>query len=239
MQTRRVAILQSNYIPWKGYFDIIHDVDLFVFYDDVQFTRRDWRSRNRIKTRQGSVWLSVPTSGNRSQKIFEVELADPGWQTRHWKTLRHVYGKTPFFGRYRGILQDVYLGRRWTHLSELNRCLTRLIAHDILGVRTRFADSRDFKANGAKQGRILELVEKTGASVYVSGPAARSYLDEAPFESLGVTLVWKDYSGYPEYPQLSTPFEHAVSVVDLLFHVGPDAPRYLWGWRDEPATTGG
>lgn len=229
----KVAILQSSYIPWKGYFDIIHDVELFIFYDDVQFTRRDWRSRNRIRTRQGLLWLSVPTFGDRTTRICDVELADPRWQKKHWDTLRHVYGRAPYFQRYQAVLEHAYLGSRWTHLSEMNQHLVALVARDLLGVRTTLADSRSFQAEGTRQDRILSVLRSAGASAYVSGPSARSYLDGKAFEAAGIELIWKDYTGYPEYPQLSAPFEHGVSVLDLLFRVGPDAPYYIWGWRDE------
>ena len=228
----RVAILQSSYIPWKGYFDLIHDVDRFVFYDDVQYTRRDWRSRNRLKSVQGSAWLSVPTHGDRSQLICEVGFADPGWQDTHWKTIMHCYGGARHFKRYRDFVADIYLGRRWETLSEFNQESTRRVCRELLGIETEFQDSRSYGAEGAKMNRIMDLVRKTDATTYISGPAARDYLDEAEFRAIGVELVWKDYSGYPEYPQLSAPFEHAVSILDLVFNVGPDAPWHIWGWRD-------
>ena len=169
----KVAILQSSYIPWKGYFDIIHDVDVFVFYDDVQFTRRDWRSRNRIKSSQGSVWLSVPTHGDRSQLIHDVHFADPKWAEVHWKSLTHAYGRAPFFGHYREFFADLYLGRQWTLLSEFNQTATMRISRELLGITTTFADSRDLMAEGVKKDRIMDLVRKTGATSYLSGPAAR------------------------------------------------------------------
>ncbi|ABB73593.1 WbqC-like protein family protein [Nitrosospira multiformis ATCC 25196] len=233
MQARhnKVAILQSNYIPWKGYFDLIHDVDLFIFYDDVQYTLRDWRNRNRIKTPRGVDWLTVPTNGTRQHLICEVEFTDPRWQSKHWETLRHNYGKTPYFERYRPFFEDVYLGRRWDHLSQLNQYLIEQISHQFLGITTIFADSRRYRATGEKQARIVDLLTKAAASLYVSGPAARSYIDEAHFSRIGIELVWKDYGGYPEYPQSHPPFEHAVTILDLLFHTGPEAPYYIWGWR--------
>jgi hypothetical protein len=229
---QRLAILQSNYIPWKGYFDIIHDVDLFIFYDDVQYTLRDWRNRNRLKTPRGVDWLTVPTSGTRQHLICEVEFTDARWQSKHWETLRHNYGKTPYFERYRPFLEDVYLGNRWDHLSQLNQYLIEQISHQFLGITTVFADSRRYNATGEKQERIIDLLIKADASVYVSGPSARSYIDEAHFSRIGIELVWKDYAGYPEYPQSHPPFEHGVTILDLLFHVGPEAPHYIWGWRD-------
>lgn len=232
--SRRVAILQSNYIPWKGYFDIIHDVDLFVFYDDNQYTKNDWRNRNRVKAAGGSQWLTIPTGEDCSRLICEVTLSDHRWQEKHWSTLRQNYGKCPHFERYRPWLEYAYLGAQWTSLSELNRVTIQHIAREFLGITTAFADSRDFAAEGHKLDRLLDLVRKTGATSYLSGPAARDYIVPERFEALGVNLVWKDYSGYPEYPQRFPPFEHGVTILDLLFNVGPDAPWYIWGWRTDP-----
>ncbi|HEY4582183.1 MAG TPA: WbqC family protein [Lysobacter sp.] len=229
--SERIAVLQSNYIPWKGYFDLIHDVDTFIFYDDVQFTRQDWRTRNRVKTANGPIWLSVPAGTDLDRLICNVQLREHAWQKKHWATLSQAYGKTPHFARYRAFFEDVYLGRTWTSLSELNQYLITTISRELLGIGTRFLDSRKFNAQGQKLDRLLDLIGQTGAGTYLSGPAAKDYIDPARFEALGVELVYKDYSGYPEYPQLHPPFEHAVSILDLLFHTGDDAPHYIWGWR--------
>jgi len=230
---KKVAIVQSNYIPWKGYFDIIHDVDLFVFYDDVQYTRRDWRNRNKIKTPRGPEWLSIPTDGDREHLICDVRLVEPKWQDAHWQTLRHVYGKAPFFERYRGALETMYLETTWTHLSEFNQRFTRLIAEELLGIRVAFADSRQFQPTGTKQDRIIDVIVKTGATHYLSGPSAKAYLDADTLAARGVELLWKDYSGYPEYPQFHPPFAHDVTILDLLFHCGPESPTVIWGWREQ------
>ena len=232
---KRVAAIQSNYIPWKGYFDIIHDVDLFIFYDDVQFTKNDWRNRNRIKTANGTTWLTVPVGARLDRLICEVELSDANWQQKHWRSISQAYARAPHFARYRGFFESIYLGRQWTSLSELNAFLTTSIARDFLGVQTEFKDSREFRAEGARLERLVDLLRKAGAQIYVSGPSAKSYIDEAAFAAAGIELVWKSYDGYPEYPQLHPPFEHAVSIIDLLFNVGPDAPDYIWGWRDRRA----
>lgn len=229
---KKIAILQSSYIPWKGYFDIIHDVDLFLYFDDVQFTPRDWRSRNRIKTPQGLHWLTVPTGSDRNRRICDVILTDMEWGRKHWENLRHHYGKAPYFQSYRGFLEDVYLGRRWESLSELNQYLTTKISQDFLGTKTEFHDSRNYRGEGQKQELILDLVKKSGAGLYLSGPSAKNYIEPSRFDEIGVQLVFKSYEGYPEYPQLYSPFEHAVTILDLLFQTGPDAPWYIWGWRD-------
>jgi len=230
---KRVAVLQSNYLPWKGYFDIIHDVDLFVFYDDVQYTKNDWRNRNRIKASTGPAWLTVPTGPNIGRLICEVDLPDGKWQSKHWKTLRQYYSRAPFFEKYEDFFSHVYLGMRWERLSELNRFLIESISREFLGIRTRFEDSRSFSLAGLKQERLVSLLEQVGCTEYLSGPAGRNYLDERVFECAGMTLLYKDYEGYPEYSQMYPPFDHYVSVIDLLFNVGDAARRFIWGWRDD------
>ena len=228
---RRVAINQSNYIPWKGYFDLMHDVDLFLFYDDVQFTVRDWRNRNRVKTPQGLSWLTVPVGSDTNRRICDVRIVDASWQDRHWRTLQHAYGRAPFFATYAPFLESVYRGRVWTSLSELNQFLITHIARENLGIEVEIGDSAAYSTTSAKQERIVDLLHAVGATAYHSGPAAKAYLDPERFAREGIDLVWKDYSGYPEYPQMHPPFEHAVTVLDLLFHTGPAAQDFVWGWR--------
>lgn len=225
---KRVAILQSNYIPWKGYFDIIHDVDEFVFLDDVQYTKHNWRNRNRIKTSRGPAWLTIPVGPHLNRMICEVALPDTSWPRDHWRRLEASYGSTPHFETYRGLFEPIYLGRRWQLLSDLNQHIIRTIAHE-LGIETRFRDSREFERRGRKQERVLEILLQTEATVYVSGPSARAYLEPERFAEAGIELTWKSYDGYPEYPQIHPPFIHDVTILDLLFHTGPDAPHFIWG----------
>lgn len=228
----RVAVLQSNYIPWKGYFDIINDVDLFIFYDDVQYTKNDWRNRNKIKVVNGTSWLTIPVGTDTDRLICEVSISDNRWQKKHWRTLSQAYSKAPFFPTYAPFLEDFYLNRFWNSLSELNQYLILHISRDFLESGTEFVDSRDFLAEGSKQDRLLEILSKAKATRYISGPAAKNYIEEERFASAGIELVWKDYSNYPEYPQFHPPFEHGVTILDLLFHTGPEAPYYIWGWRE-------
>ncbi len=230
--SKTVVILQSSYIPWKGYFDLVHDASLFVFYDDVQFTKNDWRNRNKVKTKNGAEWITIPVGGGTARLINEVEIQEGTWQAKHWKTIQYNYAKCPYFSYYREFFEDVYLGRQWSSLSKLNQHLVCSISVELLGIDTDFRDSCEFHAVGKKLDRLLDLVIKTDADRYISGPAAKEYIDPEQFANAGVELVWKDYAGYPEYPQRYPPFEHGVSILDLLFNVGPDAPWYIWGWRE-------
>lgn len=232
---KKVVVLQSNYIPWKGYFDLIHDADSFIFYDDVQYTKNDWRNRNKIMMAGGPKWLTIPTGTDSHRLICDVTLADTSWQAAHWESIRQSYRRAPFFKLYREFFEEIYLGRTWQSLSELNQHMIRHIASDLLGIQTVFDDSRNYRLEGQRLERLLDLVAQSGATHYISGPAAKSYIEESRFADAGVTLVWKNYADYPAYEQTSLPFEHGVSIVDLLFNAGPQSPDLIWGWRDSTA----
>jgi WbqC-like protein family len=231
MNSHTVAIIQSSYIPWKGYFDIIHDVDEFIFLDEVQYTVRDWRTRNRIKTSNGSIWLTVPAGSDRNRLIRDVSIDDNSWQEKHWRSIVHSYSRAPYFRQYADFFEEFYRAHAWTNLSEMNRHMTEKIARELLGIRTRFTDSSTYSAQGSKLDKILDLLRRSHADRYISGPSASGYLDRTRFEELGIALVLKDYSGYPEYEQLYPPFEHAVSVIDLVFNTGPHAADFIWNYR--------
>jgi hypothetical protein len=227
----RVVINQSNYLPWKGYFDLIHDADLFIFHDDLQYTKNDWRNRNKVKTPRGLRWLTIPVGTNEHRLINQVALpANRDWQNKHWRLLRENYRAAPHFDRYADFFQKIY-SSAWRTLSELNQHLIKTIAREFLGISTEFIDSAQFGLTSRKQERVIDLLKAAGATTYISGPSAKNYLDPARFEQEGIELIWKDYSGYPEYPQPYPRFEHAVSIVDLLFQTGPSAAYYIWGWR--------
>jgi hypothetical protein len=225
---RRVAIVQSNYIPWKGYFDMIAAVDEFVLLDEAQYTRRDWRNRNRIKTRAGPVWLSVPVevSGKYLQRICETRISEPGWNERHWRTITHNYARAPFFREYGPQLAAIYEGATDPLLSNVNRHLLAGIC-GLLGIATRLSWSTDYDAPSGKTERLVHICERLGATEYLSGPSARGYLDMDTFAQAGITVTWMDYSGYPEYPQLFPPFAHDVSIVDLILNTGEQARTHL------------
>ncbi|HOX29179.1 MAG TPA: WbqC family protein, partial [bacterium] len=219
-----VSVIQSNYIPWKGYFDIIHDSDVFVFYDDVQYTKNGWRNRNKIKTPKGASWVTIPVGSHLDKLVCEIELNNDSWQKKHWLTIEQFYSKAPHFDEYKDFFSDFYLGSKWESLSILNQHLIKNIASDFLGIKTKFMDSRDFDLNGCNVERLICLLRKIGADTYISGPAAKNYIIDDIFEKEGIRLVYKDYTQYPEYSQFHPPFDHNVSIIDLLFHAGPDAP---------------
>jgi hypothetical protein len=228
MAPKRVAIVQSSYIPWKGYFDLIRAVDEFILLDEVQFTKRDWRSRNQIKTKDGLLWLSIPvqTKGRYRQSIMETAISDRAWSHRHWQTIQSAYARTPYFERYAPFIASLYERPVSDKLSEVNHSLITAMC-TAFGITTRISWSSDYRPAEGRNQRLVDLCVKTGATEYLSGPSAREYLDEQAFAAAGVTVQFADYSGYPMYPQPYPPFEHAVSALDLLFCTGPDALEYM------------
>ncbi len=225
---KKVAILQSNYIPWKGYFDLIAAVDEFILYDDMQYTRRDWRNRNRIKTPQGLQWLTVPVlvKGKYHQKIRDTKIDGLDWALLHWKTLAQNYRRAPHFEEIAEWLEPLYLKESYTHLSQLNRRFIRIVC-DFLRIKTVISNSWDYILLDDKTKRLADICVQANGTEYISGPAARGYIEEHIFTERGIKLTWFDYSGYPEYSQLWGEFIHEVSILDLLFSCGKEAPRYL------------
>ena len=222
---KRVAIVQSCYIPWKGYFDLVNSVDEFILYDDCQYTRQDWRNRNRIKTPRGTRWLTIPVTVNGlyQQRLDETEAADPKWSTRHWDIIRHAYRRAPYFEAYADEVESAYVNSASEpRLSKINRGFIEIVSR-FLGITTTLKWSTDYAARGSATKRVVDLCEQAGAGLYLSGPSARAYIEESMFAERGIELRYFDYTGYPEYRQLYPPFDHNVSVLDLLFSVGPNA----------------
>jgi hypothetical protein len=225
---KKVAILQSNYIPWKGYFDMIAVVDEFILYDDMQYTRRDWRNRNQIKTPQGVQWLTVPVQvkGKYDQKIKDTLIDGSEWAMAHWKALAQNYRRAPHFDEIAAWLEPLYIIESYTHISQLNRRFIEAICH-YLDIKTVISNSRDYTLLDGKTERLADLCMQAGGTEYISGPAARDYVAEKVFADMGLKLTWFDYIGYPEYPQLWGEFSHGVTILDLLFNCGKDSPRYM------------
>ena len=228
MAAKRLAVIQSSYIPWKGYFDLIRAADQFVLLDDVQFTKRDWRSRNRIKTKDGGAWLSIPvnTSGRYVQRIEEASIADPRWAARHWDTIQRSYARTPFFDALAPTFEPLYMKPVSDRLSAVNHAFLLTICR-LLGITTPISWSSEYRTRSGPNERLIDICLACGATEYLSGPSALNYLDEAAFRSAGITIRIADYRGYPAYAQPYPPFDHAVSVLDLLFCTGPKAIEYM------------
>jgi hypothetical protein len=224
---KTVAIVQSCYIPWKGYFDLINAADEFVLYDDVQYTTNDWRNRNRVKTPQGTQWLTIPVATRLGQRIDEARIADARWASKHWRTLAQNYTRAEWFERYAPRIESLYeAAADEPLLSNVNRLFIDAVCAE-LGIATPIVRSSDYGIGGEGSARVLAFCLELGATRYLSGPRARAYLDEAAFAAAGVDVGYVDYDGYPEYPQPHPPFDHNVTILDLLFCTGPDAQRHM------------
>ena len=230
--SKKIAIIQSNYIPWKGYFDIINRVDEFILVDDVQYTRRDWRNRNKIKSPQGTIWLTIPVEvkGKYEQPIKDTKIADLKWAKKHWTTIMSNYAKAPYFQEYKDQFEACYLNLTETSLSQVNYRFIQLI-NTILGIKTIISWSSDYRIVEGKNERLIALCKQAQATEYISGPSAKGYIDEKLFQQEHIRLTWMDYSGYPEYHQLFPPFDHYVSVLDVIFNEGPNATNFMLSFQ--------
>jgi len=224
----RICIVQSCYIPWKGFFDLIGRCDEFVIYDSAQYVKRHWHNRNRIKTANGVEWLTIPvvSKGRFEQPIDQVEIEKP-WADKHWRALELAYRRAPFFELLAPTVKAWYeRADKEARLTDVNAIFLRGIA-GVLGLKTRFTRDTIYPASGAKTERLLGIARAAGADRYLSGPSARAYFAEEMFVAAGIAVEWMSYDGYPEYPQLHGGFEHAVTTLDLLFNTGLEARRHF------------
>lgn len=220
----RVGIVQPNYIPWRGYFDLIDDVDCFVFYDDVMFgTGKKWRNRNMIKTPTGPAWLSVPLQHGHSDRLIHQVPVDysSDWIASHLNRLRANYRTAPYWDVYSEPFAQI-LNCRYEWLADLDIALSHWVMAS-LEITTPTLRARDLGVGpGDKRYRPLEILEALGATEYLSGPTSSPYTEPALYRSRSIRLEFKSYE-YPAYPQLWGDFEPKVSVLDLLFNMGPSA----------------
>lgn len=208
---------------------MIQSVDRFVLFDDVQYTRRDWRNRNIIKTDKGPKWLTIPVvvKGKFLQRVNETRIAENSWARDHLMTIKYAYSKAPFMPALKTWLEETYsLASELEMLSDVNFLFIRRIC-ELLSIKTELSWSSDFVLADEKTERLAQICKQCEATQYVSGPAAKDYLDESVFQNLGITVEWFDYSEYPEYEQLYPPFEHRVSILDVLLHTGPQASSFV------------
>jgi len=220
------VILQPSYIPWRGYFDQILKADLFVFYDDVQYDKRGWRNRNRIKTSTGPIWLSIPVFNRGAQTeqipIHDIRIVwDRPWNQEHWNSIRMAYSKAPYFSQFAGLIEEFYT-KKPEMLADFTIETTITLARTIGIDQTRFLRSSQIDGvEGTKTDRLISILKKVNATHYISGPSAKDYIENEKVEDAGITLEYIQYD-YAEYPQLHPPFDPKISILDTLFMMGKD-----------------
>lgn len=231
---KKIAISQSNYIPWKGYFDLIAAADEFILYDSAQYTKNDWRNRNKIKTPGGVKWLTIPVYGSTKKSINEVSVASEEWCTVHLNTIHQFYKDAPFYNQYRDRINDLYNEIKSKRLSDINRVLLTGIC-SLLKIRTPVKRSSEYSFSGDATEKLIQICMQSEAEIYLSGPSAKDYLDTDRFADAGIDVEWMNYEDYPIYRQLYPPFSHYVSILDLMFNTGDRAQQYMKHelWRNK------
>jgi len=225
-----VVILQPSYIPWRGYFDQIRRADLFIFYDDIQYDKHGWRNRNQIKTHQGKQWLTIPvhsrgvTSGTPIKDV-RIDWSKP-WTKTHLKSLTVSYSKAPHFKKYLRMLESIF-ERRDEFLADFTIATSILLARELGFVSTRFIRSSELLSiDGQKTDRVVNVLKKVGAVHYICGPSASSYMEPEKFDEAGITFEYMEYN-YPEYQQLYPPYDPFVTILDLMFMMGPQSGEFF------------
>lgn len=224
----KVLITQSNYIPWKGYFDAIAKVDVVVLYDDMQYTKRDWRNRNIIKTEKGLKWMSIPVEvkGKYFQKINETRISDKNWNTSHINLLKQNYRNATCYYEVIDWVENLYLNCSFEYLSQINQYFIENIC-TFLGIKIQIIRSEKFELAVEKTERLVNICKELGTTEYYSGPAAKEYMKEELFINENIKVNYFDYSGYEKYDQLHGDYTDYVSIFDLIFNKGKEAYKYL------------
>lgn len=229
MEKRCIAIMQPGYFPWLGFFELMGRCDLFVFLDDVQYTKRDWRNRNRLRSSSGWQWITVPVlSRNHSKEAINDILINNtiDWRRKHLNIILKNYGKARFFNEYYRDIVDIY-SRNWQNLSELTICST-LFIKDKLGITTPHIRSSSLKIKEKQSKRILEICRELRASELLDSKASRGFLDTAIFAKRNIKITFQDYK-HPVYEQIHKPFMEYMSALDLLLNCGKESLNILLG----------
>ena len=224
----KIIITQSNYIPWKGYFSAMRKATHLVLYDDMQYTKRDWRNRNKLITPNGPKWLSIPidVKGKYYQKINEAQVSDMGWGVKHWNFIKNNYKKSPYFNKYKDYFKDLYLNPPSSFLSDINLEFIKKIII-LLEIDIKIISSKEFNLTGDKTEKLVNICKELNAKKYFTGPAAKNYMDESLFINNSIEIEYYNFSGYPEYKQQWGGFDHAVSILDMFFNLGPETVKYF------------
>lgn len=216
----KVVVLQSNYLPWRGYFSLIKSADIFCFYDEVQYTKNDWRNRNKIYSKNGLFWITIPIDKNAvKKKISEVEISDSNWRNLHYKSIIQCYNKAPFFFQLEFLLDYFYIDNKWRNLSILNQDAIKHIS-GYLKLDTEIVNSKNYELIDGRVNKLLHLLKQLQCTKYISGPSGANYLSESIhlFEKENMELEYIEYPN-SEYKQMSTPFQNYVSIIDLIANV--------------------
>ena len=224
----KALITQSNYIPWKGFFDSMSQVDIVVLYDDMQFTRRDWRNRNLIITPQGLKWLTIPVivKGKYFQKINETIISDKNWNVDHLNILKQNYRNSECYNDVKDWVEDLYLNCNFNYLTEINQYFIEKI-NQYLDINVKIIRSEQFVLAEDKTERLVNICKDLNVTDYFSGPAAKVYMNEDLFVNQEIKIHYFDYQGYPEYKQLNNEFEHGVSILDVIFNNGQSSKELI------------
>jgi hypothetical protein len=219
-------------MPWKGYFDLISYVDEFIIFDDMQYTRRDWRNRNKIKTPNGLEWLTVPVQvkGKYDQRIMDVSTEGDLWKSKHLSSIMHNYRKSLHFESSMDWLTKAYDALESNNLSSINTQLIREVCNH-LEIDTKISSSLEYSTSENPSTRLAQICLESEAGVYVSGPSARDYIETSVFEDREIEIEWFHYDNFPEYPQLWGKFESHVSVIDSIMNCGPHPENFLRGTK--------
>lgn len=225
----RVGILQPGYLPWLGFFEQVCRCDQFVLFDDVQFDKNSWRNRNRIKTPEGPLWLTVPVRhrGHIGQTLLQTEITEcTVWPRKHLNTLHAYYGKAPHFKRYIEGLAGIYR-RKWVYLVDLDLAL---IFHllEVLGITTPVLRSSELGITGKSTERLVTICKALKADRFYEGAAGQDYIEAEKFAEAGIVLEYQHYE-HPTYPQLYGEFIPYLSVVDVLFNCGEESLKIIAG----------
>jgi WbqC-like protein family len=225
---RTVVVLQPGYLPWLGFFDQVRRSDVFVFLDSAQFDRHGWRNRNRIKGEDGGAqWLTVPVRHDGTQPISDVRIdGRMPWARKHVQAIRQCYRRAPYLDRYLPEL-DAALHLGWDRIAELDIAVGRLMC-GWLGLEPTFVRSSDLGLPGRRSELLLQCCLHFGATRYLSGTAAKSYLDVDLLARHGVEVLWQDYS-HPTYPQQHDGFVPYLSALDVLLNCGERSAEIIAG----------
>lgn len=217
----KVGVWQSNYLPWKGYFDYINDVDIFCWYDEVEYTKNNWRNRNRIFGNNGLFWITIPVDRKyNSKKISEVPINNKKILNNHFKSIQQNYSKAPYKNAILNLLYPYLVENPSDTLSKLNHSLIESICK-YAGITTKFVNSKNYILKDTRLDRLTYLLQQLNATTYLSGLNAKNYItgSENEFDKIGCKLEWKNYGPYLKYERSGNDYDDYVSIIDVLMHI--------------------